>query len=158
MGNSKVDLTFLRHALADWPHWTGSDDDRPITEEGKKETHVVAAFLNKQGVAPQKIFTSPLPRAVQTAEIVAKHIKAPLLTSACLAKGFNAHQLWKLLDQEKIDDAILVGHEPDFSATIQELTGGSVKLKKSGVARLRLDRAKKSGRLLWLFPPAICGS
>ena len=158
MGNSKIDLIFLRHALADWPDWTGSDDDRPITEEGKKETHEVAAFLNKQGVAPQKIITSPLPRASQTAEIVARYIKAPLLTSDCLAKGFDARQLWKLLKQEKIESAILVGHEPDFSATIKEVTGGDVKLKKSAVARVRLDPEKMSGRLLWLFPPAICRS
>jgi phosphohistidine phosphatase len=156
MSNSKIDLIFLRHGQADWPNWQGSDDDRPLTEDGKKETHEVAAFLAKLAVKPQKIFTSPLPRASQTAEIAAEHLRTPLITSDCLAKGFGVRELKKLLDEEKIDNLMLVGHEPDFSAVIEELTGGAVKLKKSGVARLRLDREKISGQLLWLFPPAIC--
>jgi phosphohistidine phosphatase len=156
MGDSKIDLIFLRHALADWPNWRGSDDDRPITEEGKKETRQVAAFLNKLGVKPQKIITSPLPRASQTAEIASEYLKAPLIASDCLAKGFTVRQLEKLLDQEKVDHVMIVGHEPDFSAVIEKLTGGAVKLKKSGVARVRLDRKKMKGELLWLFPPQIC--
>jgi len=156
MGNSKLDLIFLRHGQADWPNWTGSDDDRPLTTEGKKETHEVASFLAKLGVKPQKIFTSPLPRASQTAEIAAEHLKAPLVTSDCLAKGFSVRNLSQLLEKGKIDSVMLVGHEPDFSSVIEELTGGAVKLKKSGVARLRLERDQMKGKLHWLLPPVIC--
>ncbi|MEY2530660.1 MAG: phosphohistidine phosphatase [Verrucomicrobiota bacterium] len=156
MSNSKIDLIFLRHGQADWPNWKGSDDDRPLTEDGKKETHEVAAFLAKLALKPQKIFTSPLPRASQTAEIAAEHLRTPLVTSDCLAKGFGVRELKKLLDEEKIDNLMLVGHEPDLSTVIEKLTGGDVKLKKSGVARLRLNLEEMSGQLLWLFPPAIC--
>lgn len=156
MGNSKLDLIFLRHGQADWPNWTASDDDRPLTEAGKKETHEVAVFLANLGVRPQKIFTSPLPRASQTAEIAAEHLKAPLVTSDCLAKGFSVRKLSQLLDEEKIDNVMLVGHEPDFSSVIVKLTGGDVKLRKSGVARLRIDRNKMKGQLHWLLPPVIC--
>lgn len=156
MASSKLDLIFLRHGLADWPNWKGSDDDRPLTEDGKKETHEVAAFLAKLGVKPEKIFTSPLPRAAQTAEIAAEHLQAPLITSDCLAKGFTARKLSQLLEKEKIDIVMLVGHEPDFSSVIEKLTGGAVKLKKSGVARLRIDRDKLKGQLHWLLPPVVC--
>jgi phosphohistidine phosphatase len=156
MANLKLDLIFLRHGQADWPNWKGSDDERPLTEEGEKETHEVAAFLAKLGVKPQKIFTSPLPRAAQTAQIAAEHLKAPSVTSGCLAPGFSVRKLSQLLDEEKIDNVVLVGHEPDFSCVIAKLTGGDVKLKKSGVARLRLDRDKMKGQLHWLLPPAIC--
>jgi phosphohistidine phosphatase len=156
MGNSKLDLIFLRHALADWPNWQGSDDDRPITDEGKKETHEVAGFLAKLGIKPQKIITSPLPRALQTAEIAAERLKVLIKISEYLANGFGVRELKKLLEKEKIDNVMLVGHEPDFSSLIEKLTGAAVKLKKSGVARIRLDRDKMSGQLLWLFPPAIC--
>jgi phosphohistidine phosphatase len=156
MGTSKIDLIFLRHALADWPNWQGSDDDRPITDEGKTETHEVAAFLAELRIPSQKILTSPLPRASQTAEIAAEHLKIPAEISECLTKGFGMRDLKKLLEKEKIGNLILVGHEPDFSSVIEKLTGGAVKLKKSGVARIRLDRDAMSGQLLWLFPPAIC--
>lgn len=155
MGDATLDLFFLRHGLADWPNWRGDDDDRPLTEEGKKETHEVAAFLAKLGVKPQKIITSPLPRASQTADIAAEHLRAPIKTSECLAKGFGVRELKELLSEDKIDIVMLVGHEPDFSRVIEKLTGGDVKLKKSGVARVRLDRKKMSGQLLWLLPPAL---
>jgi phosphohistidine phosphatase len=156
VSDSKLDLIFLRHGLADWPDWKGSDDDRPLTEEGKKETHQVAAFLAKLGVKPRKIFTSPLPRASQTAEIAAEHLSASLITSDLLANGFSIRKLSQLLEKAKIDSVMLVGHEPDFSRIIEKLTGGEVKLKKSGVARLRLDPDKMKGQLQWLLPPAIC--
>jgi phosphohistidine phosphatase len=155
VADSKLDLIFLRHGLADWPAWKGDDDDRPLTVEGKKETHQVAAFLAKLGLKPRKIFTSPLPRALQTAEIAAEHFPAPLITSDLLAKGFNVRKLSQLLEKAKIDSVMLVGHEPDFSRVIEKLTGGDVKLKKSGVARLRLDPGKMKGQLHWLLPPQL---
>ena len=156
MSNSKIDLIFLRHGQADWPNWQGSDDDRPLTEDGKKETHEVAAFLAKLAVKPQKIFTSPLPRASQTAEIAAEHLRTPLITSDCLAKGFGVQELKKLLDEEKIDNLMLVGHEPDFSKTVCKLTGARIKLAKAGIALVEVDADLSCGKLLWLFPPAIC--
>jgi phosphohistidine phosphatase len=156
MGDAKLDLFFFRHGLADWPNWRGDDDDRPLTDEGKTETHEVATFLAKLGVKPQKIITSPLPRASQTADIAVEHLHVPLRTSECLANGFSVRELKELLPGDKIDTVMLVGHEPDFSRVIKKLTGGDVKLKKSGVARVRLDRDKMKGQLLWLLSPAIC--
>jgi phosphohistidine phosphatase SixA len=50
---------------------------------------------------------------------------------------------------------MIVGHEPDFSHTIEQLTGGTVKISKAGVALVELDRSWRQGRLLWLFPPKI---
>lgn len=156
MGDAKLDLFFFRHGLADWPNWRGDDDDRPLTEEGKKETHEIAAFLAKLGVKPQKIITSPLPRASQTADIAAEHLHAPLKTSECLAKGLSVRKLKDLLAGDKIDIVMLVGHEPDFSRVIEKLTGGDVKLRKSGVARIALDRKKMTARLHWLLTPELC--
>jgi phosphohistidine phosphatase SixA len=50
---------------------------------------------------------------------------------------------------------MVVGHEPDFSRTIAQLTGGEIKLSKAGIALLELDRSWRNGRLLWLIPPRI---
>ena len=158
MAGSKIDLIFLRHGLADWPHWKGSDDDRPLNEEGKKETHRVAAFLAEVGLEPQKILTSPLPRASQTADIAAEYIKAPIEMAKGLAKGFSVRKLKDLIESANSDSIMLVGHEPDFSCVIEKLTGGDIKLRKSGVARVSLDRKKMRGRLHWLLTPELCRS
>jgi phosphohistidine phosphatase len=153
---AKLDLYFFRHGLADWPNWKGSDDDRPLTEEGKKETHRVAAFLADAGARPEKIITSPLPRASQTADIAAEHLRAQLETVDSLAKGFDVAALKEILSGDKIDSVMLVGHEPDFSDVIAKLTGGNVKLKKTGIARIALDRKTMTGKLRWLLTPALC--
>ena len=105
---------------------------------------------------PQKILTSPLPRASQTAEIAAEHLRVPIEIVDGLAKGFDVAQLQQMLCDDKIDSVMLVGHEPDFSRVIETLTGGDVKLKKSGVARIALDRKKMTGQLRWLLTPALC--
>ena len=62
-------IYFLRHGEADWPDWKKPDDERPLTEKGKKEMHQVGAFLANLSVKPDVVLTSPLPRASQTAEI-----------------------------------------------------------------------------------------
>ena len=73
-----MELYFLRHGEADWPNWTKPDDDRPLTDFGKKEVRQVAKFLDRLKLRPDLVVTSPLPRALQTAKIAAEHLKAKL--------------------------------------------------------------------------------
>ena len=73
-----MQLYFLRHGEADWPGWTKPDDERPLTDFGKKEARQVAKFLNRLKVKPDLIVSSPLPRALQTAEAAAEQLKAKL--------------------------------------------------------------------------------
>ena len=40
-------LCFLRHGEADWPNWTKPDNERPLTERGRKEMKRVAKFLER---------------------------------------------------------------------------------------------------------------
>jgi phosphohistidine phosphatase SixA len=70
-----------------------------------------------------------------------------------LAHGFNVERLRRLLAKAGADCVMVVGHEPEFSEVIKELTGGEVKLSKAGVALLEVNRGCTSGKLLWLFPP-----
>lgn len=152
---AKLDLIFLRHGLADWPNWPKPDDERPLTRKGRDETHEVAKYLAKLGVKPAKILTSPLPRASQTAQIAAEHLRSPIEVTRKLTKRFTLGKLEELLVDEK-DTIMLVGHEPNFSRVIKALTGAEIKLRKSGVARLTIDAAKMQGRLDWLLTPKNC--
>jgi phosphohistidine phosphatase len=148
-----MDVYFVRHGEADWADWQRSDDERPLTSRGKKEMHQLAKFLKRLKANPELIVTSPLPRASQTAEIAAEHLKVKCRENKLLAPGFGKQELERLLKKYPTKSVMLVGHEPDFSHTIEQLTGGSVKLSKAGVALVELDRSWRSGRLLWLFPP-----
>ena len=146
-------IFFLRHGEADWPDWPGSDDDRPLTKRGKREVKKVAKLLQKIGAQPLLIFTSPLPRAAQTAKVVAKRLCLELGVEEDLGMGFNAAKLRKIVARHDVDSLIVVGHEPDFSTVIRALTGADIFLAKAGVALVEMESAQAKGRLRWLFPP-----
>jgi phosphohistidine phosphatase len=146
-------LYFLRHGRADWPDWTKPDDERPLTEFGKKEVRQVAKFLNRLKVQPDLIVTSPLPRASQTAKIAAEHLKTKLREDEALEPGFGMSELTTVLKRHGSKILVLVGHEPDFTRVISALTGACLKLSKGGVALVDIDPEAEEGKLLWLFPP-----
>ena len=148
-----MQLYFLRHGEADWPGWTKPDDERPLTDFGKKEVRQVAKFLNRLKVKPDVIVSSPLPRALQTAEVAAEQLKTKLRQDEALEPGFGISELSTVLNRHRSKILMLVGHEPDFSSVISALTGGFIKMSKAGVALVDIDPETEKGRLLWLFPP-----
>ena len=149
-------LYFLRHGEADWPNWKKSDDERPLTKVGKKEMREVGKFLRRIKAKPSLILTSPLPRASQTAKIVAEYSKTKCRREKLLVPGFGKRELAQLLSKHADENLMLVGHEPDFTGAIAALSGASVKLSKGGLALVDVDLPSRTGRLLWLFPPKIC--
>ena len=148
-----MQLYFLRHGEADWPGWTKPDDERPLTDFGKKEVLQVAKFLNRLKVKPDLIVSSPLPRALQTAEAAAEQLKTKLRQDEALEPGFGISELSAVLKRHPSKVLMLVGREPDFSSVISALTGGFIKMSKAGVALADIDPETEKGRLLWLFPP-----
>jgi phosphohistidine phosphatase len=145
-------LYFLRHGEADWPDWTKGDDKRPLTERGKEEIRKVARFLKNLDIQVDRIMTSPLPRARQTAEIVADKLKSKFREDPILEPGFDHDGLRKILGKYHDESVMLVGHEPDFTEAIATLTEARLKLSKGGVALVEVNPETMSGRLLWLFP------
>lgn len=145
-------LYLLRHGKADWPNWDQPDDERPLTEEGRKEVAAVATLLSRLEITPA-ILTSPLPRASQTAEIAGKYLKARVRTEPLLRPGFDAVRLGKILKNFSGKSLMVVGHEPDFTRTIFQLTGGNTKMSKAGVAFIELEIGSMKGELRWLVPP-----
>ena len=145
-------LYLLRHGKADWPNWDKPDDDRPLTDDGRKQLDRVGKMLARLEIAPI-ILTSPLPRASQTAEIAGKHLSQKIRIEPLLQPGFDAGKLKKILKDFSGDSLMIVGHEPDFTRTIFQLTGGDTKLSKAGVALIDLDISSMKGELRWLVPP-----
>ncbi len=152
-------LYFLRHGRADRSQWRGGDDfDRPLTKDGKNRIARTADVIADLNLGLDIIVTSPLVRAFQTAEIVAKNLGMTerLVTDERLGPGFHIENLSDiLLEQPQAASILLVGHEPDFSTMISDLIGGGrVVCKKGSLARVDLNSsAVLSGQLVWLMPP-----
>jgi phosphohistidine phosphatase SixA len=145
-------LYFFRHGRADWPDWTGPDDERPLTRKGRKEVRNVAKHLRELLGRPL-ILTSPLPRARETAESAAEILGFEACEEKALQPGFDVKKLGPLLKRSTSDGLMLVGHEPDFTEAIEEITGARTKLAKAGLALLEVQTDSLQGRLLWLTSP-----
>ncbi len=159
-----MELYFLRHGLAGEPsQWNGDDDDRPLTEEGRARTAREGAGFARLKLVPDLILTSPLVRASQTAEIVARElgIAEQVLTDKRLSPGFGRKRLRKILkDHADQGRLMLVGHEPDFSETIGRLIGGGrVTIEKGGLASVEIpDPQTLRGKLLLMATPDLVES
>jgi phosphohistidine phosphatase len=154
-----VKLYFLRHAHAEDKHPDG-DAARRLTDKGINSAQAVADLLKRLDVQPAYIFTSPRVRALFTAQIVGEALgKEPEIREAANF-GFDLAGLNTLIAALADDiEVIIVGHEPTFSVTIGELTGGRLQMKKSGLARVDLhSRAPLRGELVWLIAPKILGA
>ena len=156
-----MELYFLRHGPAgSRGRWTGPDEERPLTDEGKALIEREAATFAALGLSPDVIVTSPLVRSYQTAEIVARRLGVVdrLVTDERLAQGFGVRELRGVLnDHPDAVTAMLVGHEPDFSLTVGELIGGgNVAFKKGALGRVDArDASLGDAELVWLLPPSV---
>ncbi len=161
-------LYIVRHAIA-VPHGTPgcAEDDRPLTPEGIEKMQKAARGLRNLSVRPDLILTSPLPRALQTAQIMLKELegKVPVKTLACLSPGGSREEVYREIQQrERLESLMLVGHQPSLGEIAGEIAWGSaenyIELKKGGACCLLLDKLRPtpSGTLLWLATPSMLRS
>jgi phosphohistidine phosphatase len=149
-----MELYFLRHGIAEDMAPDGTDAARRLTIEGRTKLEEARAGLRRLKVAPEALLTSPLVRAHQTAEIVGRQLGLAPLVAQALASGSDTPQLLALLaEHAQVQRVMVVGHEPDFSSMIYDLTGARIELKKGALACVELDLPAAQGRLLWLVPP-----
>jgi phosphohistidine phosphatase len=154
-------LYFLRHGeAADAGTWRGADFDRPLTDEGRARIALEADVIKRLNLALERIVTSPLVRARQTAAIVADALQIgdTLVEDERLGANFKLEQLVRVLRDHRTASALmLVGHEPSLSAVIGGLIGGAaVDVKKGSLARVDLaGTSELKGELIWLVPPRV---
>jgi phosphohistidine phosphatase len=97
------------------------------------------------------ILTSPLPRAAQTAQPVARALGLRLETAHALAPGHDPTEALALL-AGRGERLLLVGHEPQLSGIAQRATGGRVHMRKAMLARIELQSTDPAdGELAWLL-------
>ena len=155
-----IELYFLRHAHAGDPEaWSGDDAARPLSEKGEKQAERLGTFLAGVGFKPDAIVSSPKLRAAQTAEIVAKHLGIQISFDDRLAGAFEVETLETLLrDAGDPVRPVVVGHDPDFSDVLAELSGASeLPMPKGALARVDVERPLRAGggTLHWLVPPDL---
>jgi phosphohistidine phosphatase len=120
-------IWFLRHGDAEngEPDW-----ERRLTDKGRRQARAAGAALAALGVEVDLCISSPRVRARETAELACEELGAEVTLDERLAGGrFDPLEL-----SAGMSEVLLVGHEPDFSDAVAELTGGRVDMKKGGIA------------------------
>jgi phosphohistidine phosphatase len=160
-----MELLVIRHAIAEDRErfaTTGQDDgDRPLSPKGRKRMDAIARGLARCRVEIGSLATSPLRRAVETAEILASACGAPrpeanpmLLPDAAV----DPVLAW-LVEQQPQGAATVVGHEPQLGILVSWLLTGAhrsiLELKKGAACLLAFEGRPAAGEaiLRWALMP-----
>jgi phosphohistidine phosphatase SixA len=157
-----MNLYLIRHSIAENISYDKKDFDRELTEEGKfvikKSSEAWKNYVGNVEV----IFTSPLKRAIQTAEIISSTLQEipNLIKDNNLGTGSRTSDLIDLLNSLEYKNIMLVGHQPDLSQHINNFCGtGSFNLAfpPASLAKIEFENSIKFGRgkLIYFVPPIV---
>ena len=144
-------LWLLRHGEAE-PHDARPDFDRRLTDRGRVQSTAAGRALAALKLEFHMVFTSPRVRARDTALLACAELGIEPVGHDALGGGFDAREALALLAAAGGEQRVLVvGHEPDFSTVVGDLTGARIDMKKGGLAGVRIDGA--AGELIVLLRP-----
>ena len=154
-------LYIMRHGPATDSAATGRDFDRELTTSGRERVKHVVEKLTLGEETPRVVFSSPLVRAQQTAEIVTDQVtslrgQAIEITDA-LSPGADPDVLVSKLIADGTKRAILVGHEPDLSGLVQNLLARPFlyDMRKAMVVGIHFDSGSRATLRFILDPTSL---
>src|SRR5690242_19153510 len=136
-----MEVYLLRQGIAE-DSAEGGDAARALTEEGRKKLRRVLETAARAGVEPSLILSSPLKRAIQTAEIAAEALgyKEKIVQVEALRPESSPQALWEEIRERRGEKAVLAaGHEPMMSAAVAFLLGTpalQVDMKKAALVSI----------------------
>jgi phosphohistidine phosphatase len=156
-----VILYFVRHGKAGHYSAAADDDERRLTEDGIAVLKGAGPLLRRLNLRPDLVLSSPLPRALQTAELMVEGLGMtddPVIDDRLrpgAAWGDLARAMAAYPDARRV---MFVGHEPDLSGAMRLLTGAaSVRMRKGGIGCVEFPGVPEpgGGELAWLIDPDI---
>jgi phosphohistidine phosphatase len=161
-----MQVYLLRHGTAEDGTAQTSDSDRALTTDGRRKVRLVLAHVADSGVKVDMILTSPLKRAVQTAEIASSCLRSKpgASISKALLPGGIVEDVWSEIRAHRDAEALLlVGHNPLFSNLAPFLLRApelQVDFKKGAVMRIDFETLspKPHGVMRWYLTARLAGS
>jgi phosphohistidine phosphatase len=154
-----VILYFLRHGDAGTQASGMADDERLLTDGGIAALRSAAPLWRRLNLRPDVVLTSPLARARQTADLFCEAIGGEPTADDGLRPGASWGNLARAMSAHPDARRVLfVGHEPDLSSAIAELSGaGSVRMRKGSLACLEFYGIPEAGagEIAWLLDPDL---
>src|SRR5207245_4541828 len=150
-------IVLLRHGIAEDRSADKPDADRKLTDVGKRRIKRLRKTLARIFPEAEALYSSPLVRAVETSQAVEKAYGGEIgtETTGLLEPGASVRDFRRLLADTKSNFAIFVGHEPNLTEIMLDLTStrshNAIELKKGGCYGIRIDDG--SAHLEWMLPP-----
>ena len=163
---SGYELYIMRHGLAVARGSVGFADDaqRPLQPEGKEKMREIAEGLKRVGLELDWVVSSPLVRAVETAQIIAESLASSAAVDVCDAMGpGGSHEevIAFLAKRPGRTRVLVVGHEPDLSELAARLIGAgshaNLGFKKGGCCMISFEEfpPRSPGQLTWWLTPRL---
>jgi phosphohistidine phosphatase len=135
-------LFLLRHAKSSWDEPELADFDRPLNDRGRAAAPFMGGVMQREGLEPEVIISSPAVRAKTTAALVKE-------SSGSNADILHEERIYEASAQtlrqvaSRIDDgfrsAMLVGHNPGMEGFVRYLTGRLEEMPTAALAVIDLD-------------------
>ncbi len=152
-----MDLILLRHGRAEECGTRLNDDERELTVYGKEKMYLISTGIKRliRKYSTLEIWSSPLPRARQTAQIVAQVLEVQQIVPKSAVQSGELDVLAANWNSFAGDDGLLiVGHQPYLSEWSQEICGLVLPFKKGAAACIRLQQnIPPTGKLRWFLQP-----
>jgi phosphohistidine phosphatase len=162
-----MQLIVIRHAIAEdaeaFAKTGRPDNERPLTKRGRRSMKQIAKALRREVKSIDVLAASPLVRAAQTADIVAKEyggISIETVPALEPERAPSALATW-LRTERDANVVAVVGHGPHIDIVITWLISGvagpHVQIDKGGACLLDFERAPgaRSAKLCWVLTPEI---
>jgi phosphohistidine phosphatase len=151
-------IIIARHAKAEDHEKRERDEERKLVEDGREQAKKLGKVLKATGELPDEIWTSPLIRCVETAEIAARELgrAVPIRTVQKLAPGASAEEIAYLASKSALARLMVMGHAPDVGLLAAHLLGfhGEHNLKKGAFTLVEIaDPLKPPGRCIASLEP-----
>lgn len=151
-----------RHAEAVDSDRSGTDFNRVLSDYGRRQASQQARWLLTRSEPPELVLHSPLVRAKQTAEIIAREIGngVVLQEESLLAPGFATAPLLLHLKTCGVSRVVCIGHQPDIGHCLAEITGSRALISPGALAGVEFfgTVTPGSGSLRWLVDPDWFGA
>jgi phosphohistidine phosphatase len=136
------------------------DERRRLTPEGRERMQQAARGLRALGVRFDLVLTSPLFRAIETAEIIADALgidRSLIHQTSALMPGATAASLTNAVRKQTVESIALVGHQPDLGQTISRIVCGypdaAIQFRKGSVCAITVTETAPAvrGSLSWML-------
>lgn len=160
-----MQVYLLRHGIAEEARPGKGDAERELTAEGRRKLRETLRIASSGDTQPTLLLSSPLVRALQTAQIAAQVLgyKDEVLKTEVLLPNSQPERVWDEIRLHRDErELMLVGHDPLFSSLAGYLLGApdvQVDFKKGAILRIDFESfgTRPRGILRWFVTSKLAG-